>query len=288
MHRLLALFNILILLSAAACSAAGSSTPERTQVPLANLLISPTRSPTLIPAGSQLVVFAAASLTGAFQEIGQAFEAAHLGVKVNFNFAGSQILRTQIEQGASADIFASADRKNVDTLVADHLISADPVKDFATNSLEVIMPPGNPGNIMRLSDLARPGLKLVLADASVPAGNYARQALVKMSQDPAFGTDFSNKVLANVVSNETDVKQVVAKVQLGEADAGIVYVSDALAATGLSSLAIPANFNVIATYLIAVLDSAPEPGLAQAFVAYVTSPEGQAILARWGFAAAAK
>lgn len=235
-----------------------------------------------------LVVFAAASLTGAFQEIGQSFEAANPGVRVSFNFAGSQILRTQLEQGAVADVFASADQKNMDLLVAENLVVADAIQQFATNSLIVIIPANNPGSVQSLADLARPGLKLVLADASVPAGGYARQVLAKMSQDATYGADFNTKVLSNVVSNETDVKQVVTKVELGEADAGIVYVTDAVAAPGLLTLTIPDNLNVIASYPIAVLTTSPEPDLAKAFEIYVTSPSGQAILAKWGFGPAVK
>jgi molybdate transport system substrate-binding protein len=117
----------------------------------------------------------------------------------------------------------------------------------------------------------------------VPAGNYARQALAKMSQDPAYGSDFSSRVLANLVSNETDVKQVVTKIELGEADAGIVYKTDALASPGLDTLTIPAEFNVLVSYPISVLADAPDPELARSFVAYVSSSAGQAILAKWGF-----
>ncbi len=230
-----------------------------------------------------LIVFAAASLTGAFQEIGQGFESANPGVKVSFNFAGSQILSTQLEQGAQADVFASADQKNMDLLLADHLVLAGMVQQFATNSLIVILPKGNPGKVASLADLARPGLKLVLADASVPAGNYARQVLDRLSEDTAYGSDFSLKVLANVVSNETDVKQVVTKVELREADAGIVYASDAVATPELLTLAIPKKFNVVASYPMAALSNAPSPILAKEFVGYVTSAAGQAILAKWGF-----
>jgi molybdate transport system substrate-binding protein len=230
-----------------------------------------------------LTVFAAASLTGAFQEIGANFESANPGVQVSFNFAGSQILRTQLEQGALADVFASADDKNMGPLVADHLVEFDSIQEFLTNSLIVILPPGNPGEVSTLADLARPGLKLVLADESVPAGNYARQALAKMSKEASFGADFSARVLANVVSNETDVKQVVAKIELGEADAGMVYASDAVAAPELKTITIPININVVASYPIAVLINAPNPRLAKAFVNYVTSASGQAVLTKWGF-----
>jgi molybdate transport system substrate-binding protein len=230
-----------------------------------------------------LTVFAAASLTASFQEIGKAFEAANPGVTVSFNFAGSQSLRTQIEQGAAADVFASADHKNIDTMVSENLIAGGAYRDIAINKLVVIMPPGNPAKMRTLQDLSKPGLKLDLADESVPVGSYARQALTSLDGDPAYGADFSTKVLANVVSNETDVKQVVSKVDLGEADAGIVYMTDALASPDLKTIAIPDEFNMIAKYPIAVLDNSSNAELGMAFVDYVLSPAGQNVLKKWGF-----
>ena len=131
--------------------------------------------------------------------------------------------------------------------------------------------------------MAGSGLKLVLADKTVPAGKYALQILDNMAGDASYGTDFKTRVLANVVSYETDVKQVVAKVQLGEADAGIVYISDSVAAPELKTIEIPANLNVIAKYPIAALANARQPQLAAAFIAYVLSPDGQATLKKWGF-----
>jgi molybdate transport system substrate-binding protein len=243
----------------------------------------PAASPTTLPVKHTLTVFAAASLTGAFQELARNYESAHPGVFVNLNFAGSQILRTQLEQGAIADIFASADHKNMDVLLTEDLIYQSTFQDFATNQLVVIFPHGNPGNLQELADLATAGMKIVMADESVPAGNYARQVLLKMSQDQRFGDEFRARVLANVVSNETDVKQVVTKVELGEADAGIVYSSDAVAAPELGTITIPENYNVIASYPIAIPDSTNEPSLAADFIVYVTSSEGQAILVKWGF-----
>ncbi len=137
-----------------------------------------------------------------------------------------------------------------------------------------------------MQDLAKPGLKLILEDKSVPAGNYSLQILANMSKDPTYGADFSTKVLANVVSYETDVKQVVSKVDLGEGDAGIVYVTDASATPDLKTIPIPANFNVIAKYPIVALTKAPNPNRAAAFVAYVLSADGQAVLKKWGFSPA--
>jgi molybdate transport system substrate-binding protein len=246
----------------------------------------PTPAPTVaLPSASAhtLTVFAAASLTQAFGEMGKAFEAAHPGVSVTFNFAGSQTLVTQIQQGAPADVFASASGTNMDAAVNGGFVDKAAPEVFLTNILVVILPPNNPANLQALQDLARPGLKVVLADASVPAGKYARQILDNMSKNPTYGTDFSTRVLANVVSNETDVKQVVAKVQLGEADAGIVYVSDAVAAPTLKTIEIPADLNVVAKYPIAPLSKSANPGLAAQFIAYVLSEDGQATLKKWGF-----
>jgi len=228
-----------------------------------------------------LIVFAAASLTDAFKQIGAAFEAANPGTSATFNFAGSQTLRTQIEEGAPADVFASANSDQMDVLVTDGMIAAEAPRMFLTNQLVVIVPPHNPAKVRSLPDLARAGLKLDLAAPDVPVGSYARQALEKMNT--RIGGDFEARVLANVVSEEDNVKQVVTKVQLGEADAGIVYTSDAMAAPDVGEIPIAADVNVIAQYPIAPLRHSPQPALAKAFVSYVLSAEGQAILAKWGF-----
>jgi molybdate transport system substrate-binding protein len=228
-----------------------------------------------------LKVFAASSLTDAFTEIGKNFESANSGVTVTFNFAGSQALRTQIEEGAPADVFASASGKEMDTAVERKFI-ADGVKQvFLSNQLVVILPADNPAGLEKLEDLANPGIKIVLAAEEVPVGNYARQALELMNG--SFGADFKDKVLDNVVSNEDNVKQVVSKVQLGEADAGIAYVSDIVASPDLKTIEIPTELNVIAKYPIAPLAVSENAEVAQAFIDYVLSAEGQAILQKWGF-----
>jgi molybdate transport system substrate-binding protein len=253
----------------------------------------PTASPqATLGAGqaTRLTVFAASSLTDAFWEMGQAFEAAHPDIQVTFNFAGSQQLALQIEQGAEADVFASADQRHMDKLVAAGAIASDAPVVFARNRLVVIVPGDNPGRVEALKDLARPGLKLVLAGQQVPAGDYARQVLDKLSADPAYGPGYKDAVERNVVSNEENVRQVMAKVQLGEADAGIVYLSDLTSSSVLSlrQIDIPDRFNVTATYPIAVLKAAPHGNLARQFVQFVLAPEGQRILERWGFAPTAK
>jgi molybdate transport system substrate-binding protein len=229
-----------------------------------------------------LHVFAAASLTDAFTELGKDFEAANPDVSVAFSFAGSQALRTQIEEGAPADVFASANKTEMDLLVTGAQVAQGTPQVFLTNKLVLILPENNPAALHKLEDLANPGIKLVFAAEEVPVGEYARQALDRMKGQ--FGSDFKDKVLANVVSNEDNVRQVVAKVQLGEADAGIVYTSDAAAAPELQTIEIPAKFNVTAEYPMAVLTRSANPDLANAFIAYVLSEQGQAVLQKWGFA----
>jgi molybdate transport system substrate-binding protein len=209
---------------------------------------------------------------------------ANPGAKLIFNFAGSPTLRTQLAQGARADVFASADEPNMQGAQLDGTIAGEP-RIFARNLLVVITPASSPAGINTLADLAKPNIKLVLANQKVPVGNYSRQALTKMSADPAFGSGFAASVVSNVVSEETNVKQVVSKVQLGEADAGIVYATDVTPAVhgAVKVIDIPAPFNVIAKYPIAAVKDARNAAGAHAFIEYVLSPAGQAALERYGF-----
>jgi molybdate transport system substrate-binding protein len=228
-----------------------------------------------------LTVYAAASLTEAFTEIGKEFEASNPGARVVFNFGGSQNLRTQIEQGAIADVFASANTKEMDTLVSQNLIEGGAPKVFLTNQLVVILPKDNPAGVASLEELSKPGLKLILAAEEVPAGRYSRQVLGNLNAK--FGADYKSKVLANVVSNEDNIRQAVTKIQLGEADASIVYISDAVAVPELQRIGIPADVNVIAEYLIAPLAGSENSELAEAFIDYILSTDSQAVLKKWGF-----
>ncbi len=235
-------------------------------------------------APTSLTVLAAASLTDSFREIGSAFQTANPGLRVTFSFAGSQSLRTQIQQGVKADVFASADNSNMDPLRVDGLLANVP-QVFARNVLIVIAAKTNAAGLKELQDLAKPGVKLVIADASVPVGSYTLQVLDKLSADPTYGSDFKNRVLARVVSKETDVKAIVSKISLGEGDAGVVYTTDAqVAADKLSTISIPDRYNVIATYPIAALRLSPNGAAAQKFVDFVLSGEGQAVLKKYGFA----
>jgi molybdate transport system substrate-binding protein len=235
------------------------------------------------PAPRTLTVFAAASLQDAFTALGDSLQHAHPGLKVVFNFSGSQTLAFQILQGAPADVFASADDRWMTAMKDSGRVRGQP-RIFAHNALIVVLPASNPGHVTELADLGRPLLKLLLAADAVPAGEYARVALANLSKLPGYGTTFAERVLANVVSNEENVKSVLAKVRLGEADAGIVYGSDvAPGAADVLTLGIPPGANAVADYPIAVLTQGPNHADAGAFVALVLSPVGQRVLASRGF-----
>jgi molybdate transport system substrate-binding protein len=251
---------------------------------LAGLLLA-TRSVTAGPArqGTTLTVFAAASLTDAFKEIGQLYEA-NTGIPVTLNFGASTQLRTQLEQGAVADIFASADQVQMDRARAAGAI-VGPDVTFVTNRLVVITPAANPAGIRSAADLARPGVKVVTVAPEVPIGVYTQTMFDKMSQVELFGTDFKDRANANIVSREPNVRQVVAKIQLGEGDAAVVYRSDVTPQTAPDLLAIdvPDSFSTLATYPIALVQGGPQVELGGGFIALVLSPVGQGVLQKWNF-----
>jgi molybdate transport system substrate-binding protein len=257
--------------------------PLRALLALAAIGAAPVAAQTGRPAPAVLTVFAAASLTDAFEELGALFQRGHPGITVRFNFAGSQQLAAQLEHGASADVFASADQRWMAEVQRQGLPAGEPVI-FAHNRLVVVLPAENPARIERLEDLARPGLKLVLAADAVPAGRYSREVLRKLSRRPGFASDYERRALANVVSEEENVKGVVAKVQLGEADAGLVYRSDVTPgiARRLRVLDIPAAANIVASYPIVALAASGHPAAARAFVELARGPDARAILAKHG------
>jgi len=216
-----------------------------------------------------ITVFAASSLSAAYTTIGTDFEKTHPGVRVTFSFGGSSTLVAQIEQGAMGDVFASADQPNMQKLV-DAGLTAETPRVFARNRLEIVVAAGNPKHISSLADLSHSGLVVVLCAPAVPCGRYAAQALQKA------------KVTVKPASQEADVKAVLSKVALGEADGGIVYATDVKAATGVQGVPIPAALNVVADYPITVLKDSPKAALARAFVDDVLA-DGQRTLARYGF-----
>jgi molybdate transport system substrate-binding protein len=234
---------------------------------------------------TDVTVFAAASLSGAFNETKAAYEAQHKDVNVVFNFDGSQNLRTQIEQGAKADVFASASTSHMNALKNGSYVNNSTISNFANNKLAVIVPKDNKANITSLSDLSKAGVKIVIGNKDVPVGGYALQIIDKMGNNSTYGQDYKTAVLNNIVSKETTVNYVVSKVALGEADAGFVYVSDVPAEykDKVTTIAIPDSLNVIAVYPIGVLKESGNANAAQSFIDFVKSAEGKAILAKYGF-----
>jgi molybdate transport system substrate-binding protein len=217
-----------------------------------------------------LLVFAAASLTNAFVEIAATFEAGRPEFDVELNLAGSSSLREQILEGAPADVFVSANTANMDHVIETGEAAMSAV--LATNSLQIAVPAGNPAGVTGLSDLARDELLIGLCAEGVPCGDFGRQALANAN------------VAAAVDTNEADVRALLVKIEAGELDAGIVYVTDVLAAADrVEGVDIPADVNVVATYPIAVLANAPNPDGADAFVTLALSDEARAILTRYGF-----
>jgi molybdate transport system substrate-binding protein len=262
--RRAALTVIALGLAAAGLAGCGAADSDSGSRPAAEASASPSLS-------GSVTVFAAASLTESFNKIGEQFQAAHPGVRVTFSFAASSALATQIAGGAPADVFASASAKNMDQVVAGG--DAKNPTTFAKNEMEIAVPPANPGNVAAVADLAKPAVKVARCQPQVPCGAVAQQV---------FG---NAKITVKPVTLEPDVKSVLSKVTLGEVDAGMVYVTDVLAAGDKAKgVEIPAEVNASTSYPIAALTGAPNPSAAQAFVDYVLSADGQSVLKAAGFA----
>lgn len=225
-----------------------------------------------------LEVYAASSLTEAFADLERSFEASHPGVDVRVTLAGSQVLRLQIEQGAPADVFASANERHMRALEEARLVRDSRV--FAHNELVIIVPPDNPADIESLADLPDAS-RVVLGTANVPVGQYAREVLRLAA--PHLGEGFEAMVLSRLVSEESNVRLARTKVELGEADAAIVYRTDAAASDRVRVVSIPREMNLIADYPIAVVRESEERELAEAWLDLVLSAEGRDILDRHGF-----
>lgn len=270
--------------SVATPAAAGATASPSAATPSAARSAPATPAPAASNLSGTITVLAASSLTDAFNQEGQAFQQLNPKVTVKFSYGASSALEAQLAQGAPADIFASADTANMDKATQAGVIDGTP-QIFAKNKVVVIVPKNNPANIQSIADLAKPGVKLVLTDPSVPIGTYARTVLKNLSQEPAYGSDFSDKVLANDKSDATDVRTAVTDVQTGQADATICYATDVTpsAQKDVTELTIPDKDNVIATYPIATVKSAQNKAAAQAFIAFVRSAPGQAILKGQGF-----
>lgn len=277
-YRILLFVLLAAILFQTGCSSQTSQTPVKNQPTVKATEQKSSESNTLM-------VFAAGSLTQSFTEMGTLFEAQHPGTKVSFNFQNANTLAQQIEQGAPADVFASAAKKFMTNAVDTGRVNKDDVKIFAQNKLVVIYPKNNPANIKTLGDLVKPGIKLVVGAKEGPQGVYVEGFLTKASQDSSFSTVYKEDFYKNVVSYESTVNGVVTKVSLGEADAGIVFFSDSQgnAVDKVDILEIPDSLNIEARYPIATLNDSQNPELAKAFVDFVLSSTGQEVLNKYGF-----
>lgn len=301
---LLTALMILVVMTLAACGGGFASAPGNnvnldetdspaagspSEEPVGEPVEQPNEQPMAETGGEQeLTVFAAASLTDAFTELADTFEAQNPGVTVVRNFGSSLQLATQIKEGAQADVFASANEAQMASVVENGRLDGASVT-FVHNRLTLIVPAGNPGGVTSLAGLATEGISFVTAVPGVPVREYTNQIFEQMATDPTFGPQFVDAVYANLVSEEDSVRKVVTKIALGEADVGIVYRSDVTpdVADEIEQIEIPEEYNVIATYPIGLIADAPNPELGRAFIDFVLSEDGQAILEKWGFEPAA-
>lgn len=277
--RLLVIVSILALVLAA-CSGSGAAPSPTTPASIAPTAA--TASPTTAPVS--LTIYGAASLKGVLVKVKTAWETANPGSTLTISTDSSATLETQIEQGAPADVFLSADTSNPQKLIDKGLAAGAAVK-FAGSKLSVIVPTANPAGITSPADLARAGTKVIAAGATVPITKYATMLVKNLAKEAGYPANFVAAYAANVVSQEDNVKAVVAKIELGEGDAAIVYVTDAKASTKVASVPVPDTANVLATYAGVVVKTSPNATAAGAFLTWFAGPDGQAILGTFGFLA---
>lgn len=239
-------------------------------------------APSAAPAVIELTVLGAASLKGVLDEAAAAYEAEIPGTTITLSTDSSAALATQIQQGAPADVFLSADTANPQKLVDAGLAAGDAVV-FAGNELTVVVPTDNPGGVETPADLARTGLKVIAAGDEVPITKYATKLVENLARLPGYPAGFEAAYAANIVSKEDNVKAIVAKIELGEGDAGIVYLTDVAASSGVTAVDVPDEANVRATYAGVVVGASAHPEAAAAFLQWFAGPEGQAILTSFGF-----
>jgi molybdate transport system substrate-binding protein len=282
----LTVLMLLVVVAVMACtsSGAGSSSTSVPAAPATSAAATTTpASPTPAPtAAVELTIYGAASLKGTLDKAKAAYETANPGTTLTISTDSSSALETKIEQGAPADVFLSADTTNSKKLVDAGLADGDPVP-FAGNKLTVIVPADNPGGIGSPADLAKAGIKVIAAGDAVPITKYATQLVANLAREAGYPTGFAAAYTANIASKEDNVKAVVAKIELGEGDAGIVYVTDARASTKVMTIDVPDSANVPATYSGVVLKASSNAAAARAFLEWFAGPDGQAILASFGF-----
>jgi len=274
-----AAFASVLLLALAACSndgASATSSPAASAAPTTAVSAATSAIP------GALTIYGAASLKGVLDKVKTTYEAANPGTTLTISTDSSATLVTQIEQGAPADIFLSADTTNPGKLVHNGLAAGAAVV-FAGNKLTVIVPTANPAGIRTPADLARTGVKVIAAGDAVPIMKYATQLVTNLATQSGYPADFAARYTANIASKEDNVKAIVAKVELGEGDAGIVYVTDAKASTKIATVDVPEAANVPAAYAGVVVKASRNTASARAFLAWFAGGDGQAILAGFGF-----
>ena len=271
-----------LLLVAVACSSAATPVPSAAPGAAAATIAPGAGGSPAAPAPAALTIYGAASLKGALEKAKTAYEAANPGTTLTISTDSSATLETQIEQGAPADVFLSADATNPKKLI-DKGLAAGAAVTFAGNKLVVIVPTANPAGIGTPADLARSGIKVIAAGDAVPITKYASQLVANLARESGYPADFVAAYTAYIASKEDNVKAVVAKIELGEGDAGIVYVTDAKASTKVTTIVVPDAANVPATYAGVVVKASAHADAAAAFLAWFAGPGGQAILAGYGF-----
>jgi molybdate transport system substrate-binding protein len=273
-----AVLSLSLAMVLAGCAGSGSGSPSgpATSAPASS------RGGSAPAAGVALTIYGAASLKAVLAKVKTAYEAAHAGTTLTISTDSSSALEAQIDQGAPADVFLSADTTNPQKLV-DRGLTDGPALSFATNSLTVIVPAANPAAIRTPADLARTGVKVIAAGDTVPITKYATQLVANLARLAAYPANFAAAYAANIASKEDNVKAVVAKIELGEGDAGIVYVTDAKASTRVATVDVPAAANVPATYSGVVVKRSMNAAAATGFLTWFAGPDGQAILTSFGF-----
>lgn len=256
----------------AACSSGATPTPSAPA--------SSAAAASAVP--GDLTIYAAASLKSVLAKVKTAYEAANPGVTITLSTDSSSALETKIEQGAPADVFLSADTANPQKLV-DKGLAGGSLTKFAGNLLTVIVPTGNPAGIATPADLAKGGVKVIAAGDAVPITKYATQLVANLAKQAGYPADFAAKYAASIASKEDNVAAVVSKIELGEGDAGIVYVTDAKSSTKVTTIAVPDAANVPATYAGVVLEASANAAAGRAFLAWLAGADGQTILASFGF-----
>ena len=233
-------------------------------------------------APASLTIYGAASLKAVLAKVQTTYQTSNPGTTLAISTDSSSALETKIEQGAPADVFLSADTANPQKLV-DKGLAAGTVTKFAGNLLTIIVPTANPAGIQTPADLAKAGVKIITCGDTVPIAKYAAQLVANLAKQPGYPADFVAQYTANIVSKEDNVAAVVSKIGLGEGDAGVVYMTDAKTSTAVTAIPVPDAANVPATYGGVVVKASANVGAAQAFLAWLAGPDGQAILASFGF-----